>query len=100
MNYNFNENNGHKTYFPHKECGRIFVEKEEDIEKVKNIIKEIDEFEYDYLPKDFITVFNENNMRAVYTHKFSDLDIQLLTQLCWSRGIHMFCWNGKVNGYE
>ena len=29
--------------FPHKGYGRIYVEKEEDIQKVKDIIKEMDE---------------------------------------------------------
>lgn len=35
--------------FPRKGYGRIFVEKEEDIEKVKDIIRKMDEFEFEYL---------------------------------------------------
>ena len=86
--------------FDRKAYGRIFVQKEEDIEKVKSIIKEMDEFEFGYLPEDFITVFSEKNMKAKYTHKFCDLDTQELTKRCWERGIYMFCWYGKVTGYE
>lgn len=94
------ENRGHKMTFDRKGYGRIFVEKQEDIQKVKEIIKEMDEFEIDYLPDDLIAVFSEENMKAVYTHKFSDLDTQLLTSVCWKRGIKMFVWYGLMSGYE
>ena len=53
MGYNYNQ-------FPRKGYGRIFVEKEEDISKVKEIICKMDEFEYEYLPPELITVFNSN----------------------------------------
>ena len=86
-------------HFERKSYGRIFVQKEEDIEKVKSVIKEMDEFEYDYLPDDFIAVFSKDNMEAKYTHKFYELDTQELTRLCWERGIYMFCWYGPVNEY-
>lgn len=94
------ENKGRKMTLDRKGYGRIFVEKETDIQKVKDIIKEMDEFEFDYLPDDLITVFSEDNMKAVYTHKFSDLDTQLLTRVCWGRGIKMFVWYGLMSGYE
>lgn len=94
------ENNGAKMTFDRKGYGRIFVEKEYDIQKVKDIIKEMDKYEFDYLPDELITVFSEKNMKAVYTHKFCDLDIQLLTRICWERGVKMFAWYGLVNGYE
>lgn len=94
------KNCGSPMRFSRKGYGRIFVEKEEDINKVKDIIKEIDEYEFSYLPDGFIAVFNENNMHAVYTHKFCDLDIQLLCRVCWERGIHMFPWYGSIDGVE
>lgn len=94
------ENNGNKMTFDRKGYGRIFVEKEEDIQKVKDIIKEMDDYEFDYLPDDLIAVFSKENMRAVYTHKFSDLDIQLLTKVCWERGLKIFAWYGRLSGYE
>lgn len=86
--------------FDRKGYGRIFVQKEEDIQKVKDIIKGMDEFEYEYLPDDLIAVFSKENMDAVYTHKFDDLDTNELTRKCWERGIYMFCWFGKMTGYE
>ena len=49
--------------FPRKAYGRIFVEKEEDIDKVKEIIRKMDEFEYEYLTNDLITVFSPNIRR-------------------------------------
>ena len=83
--------------FGRKDYGRIFVQKEEDIQKVKDIIKEMDEFEYEYLPEKLIAVFSPENMEAVYTHKFDALDTNELTRKCWERGIYMFCWFGKMN---
>ena len=64
--------NNYNMKFPHKGYGRFFVENEEDIAKVKEIIKEMDDFEYAYLPEDLITVFSDENMQSVYTHKFDD----------------------------
>lgn len=92
--------NGSKMNFERKGYGRIFVQKEEDIQKVKDVIKEMDEYEYGYLPEKLIVVFSPENMEAVYTHKFCDLDTQELTKRCWERGIYMFCWYGRVNGYD
>lgn len=86
--------------FERKGYGRIFVQKEEDIQKVKDIIKEMDEFEYEYLPENLIAVFSPENMGAVYTHKFDGLDTNELTRKCWESGIYMFCWFGKMTGYE
>jgi len=80
--------------FPRKEYGRIYVEKKEDVQKVKDIIKEMDEFEFGYLPKNMIAVF-EGQVDTTYTHKFCDLDIGLLMEKCWQQGIKMFCVNGQ-----
>ena len=79
--------------FPHKGYGRIYVEKEEDIQKVKDIIKEMDEFEFEYLPKDLITVFKDKIV-TTFTGKFDDLDISILMEKCWQQGIKMFCVDG------
>lgn len=93
--------------FPRKQYGRIFVEKEEDIEAVKEIIRKMDEFEYDYLPKDLITVFNPNIksfpkenpkdhfwVDMQYTHKFDSLDLNELQFRCWAAGVKIFCCMG------
>ena len=86
--------------FARKGYGRIFVEKEEDIDKLKEVIKEIDEYEYDYLPEKLITVFSEENYESTYVHKFCDLDMGKVLKEAWSRGIHCFVVFGKITRYE
>lgn len=86
--------------FPRKGYGRLFVEKESDIAALKNLIKEIDEFEYDYLPDDLITVFSEENLRSVYTHKFDDINMTEVMCRAWAEGVKCFCVFGYINGYE
>lgn len=83
-------------HFTHKGYGRIYVEKQEDIQKVKDIIKEMDSFEYDYLPDDLIAVFTDKVI-TTYTGKFDDLDISVLMEKCWKQGVKMFCVDGGKN---
>ena len=100
--------------FSRKGYGRIFVEKEEDIPKVKEIIRKMDEFEYSYLPEDLIKVFDPNIKRfpdmlnvpkdhlwldMAYTHKFDNLNLNELQYRCWATGIKIFCvMNGGYGG--
>lgn len=86
--------------FDRKGYGRIFVEKQDDIQKIKDIIKEIDEYEYDYLPDKLISVFSEEEYRSVYTHKFCDMDMGAVLKIAWQRGIHCFVVFGKVNQFD
>ena len=95
--------------FSRRHYGRIFTDKEENIEKIKSIIKEMDEFEYSYLPDNFIGVFKTNYfgdenqyycVETIYTHKFDGLDTNELTRRCWEQGIMMFCWFGRGGEYE
>lgn len=102
--------------FPRKAYGKLFVEKEEDIAKVKEIIRKMDEFEYSYLPKDLIAVFSPNIRRFnnhlnepkdhfwidyAYTHKFDSLDLNELQFRCWAAGIKVFCcMTGSNKEYE
>lgn len=79
-----------------KGYGRIYVENEADIEQVKNFIKEIDEYEFGYLPDNLIAPFSEYP-DVVYTGKFNDLNLELLTAKCWKNGIKIWCLN---NGYD
>lgn len=83
--------------FPRKDYGRILVQKEEDINKVKSIIKEMNEFEYEYLPDNFIGVFKKDNIETVYTHKFDDLDLVELQIRCWEQGIPIMIICGLIN---
>ena len=99
--------------FPRKGYGRIFVEKEEDIEKVKDVIRKMDEFEFEYLPNDLIAVC-DSNIRTFpnenpkdhlwldmkYTHKFDCLNLNELQFRCWAAGIKVFCVMDGSKDYE
>lgn len=100
--------------FPRKGYGRIFVEKEEDIPLVEEIIRKMDEYEYDYLPENLITVFDPNIktfpkdnpkdyfwLDMKYTHKFDSLNLNELQFRCWAVGIKIFCVSGgQLEEYE
>lgn len=81
-----------------KGYGRIYVDNAENIEKVKDIIKHMDEFEFDYLPKDLIAVHTEFP-KVVYTHKFCDLDMDKLTAKCWQNGVKIWVFDAGNNEY-
>lgn len=83
--------------FSRKGYGRILVQKEDDIDRVKSIIKEMDEFEYEYLPKDFIGVFEKDNVETKYTHKFDSLDLIELQLRCWEQNIPIMIIDGLIN---
>lgn len=82
--------------FSRKNYGRILVREEEHIQKVKDIIKEMDEFEYDYMPDDLITVFKQNDVSTVYTQKFDSLDLNELQLRCWEQDIPIMIINGLI----
>lgn len=95
--------------FARKGYGRIFVEKEEDISKVENIIKEIDEFEFEYYPtgnylggknERLVTTFSEDNYKSIYVGKFDDMDIGQVLKKAWEQGIHCFVVFGKINEFD
>lgn len=75
--------------FIEKYYGRIYVEKPEQIEQVKKIIEEMDEFEYGYLPKDLIAVYN-GRIDYEYTGKFYAVELDELMAKCWGKGIKAF----------
>lgn len=82
--------------FDRKGYGRIYVLREEDIPRVKEIIKEMDEFEYGYLPDDLIARFDSMNVNTTYTYKFDNLDLNELQIRCWQSGILCFVLNGSL----
>lgn len=84
------EKKSYGNNFRRKGYGRIFVEKEEDILKVKEAIKKIDEYELSYLGEDLITVWKGSAKDVVYTHKF-EACIDALTEECRNNGIFIFC---------
>ena len=68
-----------------KGYGRIYVDDPDHIYRVKEIIKELDAFEREYLPKDLIAPWSEYPHLS-YTHKFDGLCMNLLTAHCWREG--------------
>jgi hypothetical protein len=72
-----------------KHYARIYTDKPENIEKIKEIIKDMDEYEADYLPKDLIDVFT-GHVEYVYNGKFYDIDMDALMTRCWQAGIYAF----------
>jgi len=81
-----------------KGFGRIYVENEGDIDKVKAIIEKMDALEYDYLPDGLIALYTDYP-DVVYTHKFDDLDMDALTAICWARGIHIWVFDAGYTEY-
>lgn len=73
----------------HKGYSRFYLYDSTKEQEVREIIKEIDEFEYGYMPKDWITSF-DNYPQVIYHGKFSDMDMVQLQATCWDRGIQ--CW--------
>lgn len=95
--------------FNRKGYGRIFVEKESDVEIVENIIKEIDEDEFGYYPtgnyiggngERLVTVFSEENYKSIYVGKFDDMDIGQVLKKAWDQGVHCFAIFGKANQFD
>lgn len=77
-----------------KGFSRIYVDNSDDIERVKQIIKEIDDNEIGYLPDKLITSFSKYP-KLCYTHKFDAIDMNTLTAECWKRGVKIWvCDNG------
>ena len=74
---------------PRKGYATLYVKKEEDIQKVKDIIKEMDEFEFDYMPDTFIQVWNGED-KPCYTGKFDSLDLYELSDKLFVANIFNF----------
>ena len=74
-----------------KSFARIFVDTAYNIPAVHDIIRGIDKFEYDYLPEDLIAPYSEYPT-TVYTGKFDDMDMNILTARCWNVGIRIWVY--------
>lgn len=96
--------------FNRKGYGRIFVEKEEDVEKVEDIMNEIDGLEFDwYYPtgnymggnnERLVTVYSKENYKSIYVGKFDEMDISQVLNRAWEQGIHCFVVFGKCNQFD
>lgn len=79
-----------------KAKGRIFVRHKEHVQQVAEILKQIDEFEYNYLPDNFIAVYNEGGPNhLIYTHKF-DPNILTLEKACLDKGIKIVVYSSNL----
>ena len=79
--------------------GRIFVTKEEDIERVKKILNATQSFEFEYLPDDFIAVLQKEDNLLIYTHKF-DPDVPNLIEQCEAQDIEIFVYSCNEYHYD
>ena len=88
-----------------KSYGRIFVQKEEDIKKVLDVIAEFFPYEMGYLGKDVIAVWKgykliefegrvSKYVELVYTHKFEP-DADTLVAECMGRGVWIVVISGE-----
>ena len=80
--------------FERKTYGRIWVPNPEDLPRVHNIIKKLDEFEFSYMPAGFVAAYADDIEDVIYGHKF-ELSISKLTQACWDAGIFITCVTGR-----
>ena len=80
----------------HKGHSRLYVKDATQISDIKSHIKCKDEFEYEYIPEGWITIWTDFPA-TVYTGKFSDLDMDRLVADLWAEGIQ--CWVHDA-GYE
>ena len=80
----------------HKGYGRIYCETADDAPKVEAIVKELDEYEFGYMPEGLVTAFTDYPS-VIYNGKFSDLDMDTLTAVCWNRGIRIWVFDAGHN---
>lgn len=91
--------------FSCKTHARIFTTSPENIEKIKFIMKEMDDFEYDYFPKNLITCdkpliakIGDRNcykIPLVYVGKFDEMDMNELSIRCMMEDIPIYIWYGN-----
>ena len=80
--------------FTYKGYGRIYVKKEEDIKKVENILKSLDEFEFDYYPEGLVTTL-DYYPNVIYVGKYEpNFNIE---DECISKGIQVFVFDAKMS---
>lgn len=72
----------------YKGWARAYVQTQEDAEKAKQILKDMDDFEYGYMPDDFFCVQGDPNAGLVWNGKF-DPDIDEWTKACQEAGVEI-----------
>ncbi len=80
--------------FQKKTWGRIFIQESTDPERIIAIIRFVDSFEADYMPKDLIAVYRpDGKNQLVHLHKF-EMDKIALMRACLAKGIWIWCVDG------
>ena len=82
----------------HKGNSRCFVFREEDIQKVYETIKEIDEYESRYTPTDWVTVWDDkgDDSSMVYNGKF-DINVPKLIDECGKKGVGIIIRSSNID---
>lgn len=82
--------------FDRKGYGAIIVQSEEDIERVENIIKQMDEDEYEHYFNEEMIMTYHPGIEAKYNGKF-ELNVIDLALICLDQGIFVSIINGSFN---
>lgn len=83
--------------FPKKQYGRIFVMHKDHIDKVNDIMKKIDDYEYDYCPDNLVTLY-DSKIPLIYLHKF-EMCKDKITYECLKKGIFVWCVSFHLESY-
>ncbi len=84
--------------FRYKTYGRVFVAEQEHIAVVHEAIKEVDAFEFEYMPEDLVAVYKPGGPNLlVYLHKF-EIDKTALAIECMNHGVWIWCIDGGFEG--
>lgn len=81
-----------------KGWSRLYVRNQDDVDRVVEIVRELDSFEFDYMPEGWVAAFDEFP-NVVYTGKFGGLCMTRLVATCWSRGIACFVFDARYKNW-
>lgn len=83
-----------KENLPTKGYARIYVQKEEDIETVNQILDKMDEYEAGYKNKDLVALWEgKHKARLVYNGKYDELDMNKVKSICADEGIFILIFS-------
>ena len=87
--------------FISKGYGRIYVKCQEDVARVKEILKQVNFFEWDgYCPEDLVQVFPEDGRVVLdYTGKY-EACMDAITLECWKQSIPVLCISQRYDVFD
>lgn len=91
--------------FREKSYGCIFTDSQENVQKIRSLIAEINDFEAGYMPDDIVRVFSPRfngdktsvSIGLAYTGKFYEIDLNQLMLVCWAKGVPMWYMQGNYS---